>query len=215
MAHVGAPVTVRLHADRVVIWRDTVQLATHQRAPDGARRRVIDPEHYTDLFASKPRAQVMLYRQRLIELDPIAAQYLAEVSRRHRTRLRQEVLAIDTLYQAHGATALVGAMRLASLANRYDAASLAQRLTQPSPRIEPTLGSASPAVTLVVPVDLPPQIAVDRPLGWYETFVLGRALADTTTTTTTANVASTADQFEVQRSREPSLAGRTAAVGGS
>ena len=64
--HVGAPVTVRLHQERVRIWRDTTCLADHPRAPDGARQRVIDPAHFAPLFPAKSRAQVMLYRQALL-----------------------------------------------------------------------------------------------------------------------------------------------------
>lgn len=64
VAHVGAPVTARVHRERVCLWRDTDLIADHQRAADGAHRRVVDPEHYAALFGRKPRAQVMLYRER-------------------------------------------------------------------------------------------------------------------------------------------------------
>lgn len=43
VAHVGAPVVVRLHRDRVRIFRDTALLADHARAPDGGRERIINP----------------------------------------------------------------------------------------------------------------------------------------------------------------------------
>jgi hypothetical protein len=39
--HVGAPVTVRVHRQRIVIWRDAELLAEHRRAPDGTHRRVV------------------------------------------------------------------------------------------------------------------------------------------------------------------------------
>lgn len=68
VAHARLPVTVRLHRDRVRLFRDAACLADHARAPDGARRRMVDVAHYAPLFAAKPRAQVMLYRQALLEL---------------------------------------------------------------------------------------------------------------------------------------------------
>ena len=83
----GAPVTVRVHRERIVIWRDAERLAEHARAPDGAHRRVVDPAHFAPLFGRKPRAQVMLYREALLELGPVAASYVGELSRRQRARL--------------------------------------------------------------------------------------------------------------------------------
>ena len=41
---VNAPVTVRVHPERIVIWRDNTLLARHERAANGARRRVVTPE---------------------------------------------------------------------------------------------------------------------------------------------------------------------------
>ena len=85
--HVGAPVSVRVHRDRVVLWRDTVLLAEHRRAPDGAHQRVVEPSHYALLFAKKPRAQLMLYREALLQLGQSARWYLSELSSRQRARL--------------------------------------------------------------------------------------------------------------------------------
>jgi hypothetical protein len=72
--HVGAPVTVRVHRERIVIWRDAEHLATHARAPDGAHRRVVEPAHFPPLFGRKPRAQVLLYREALLGLGSVATQ---------------------------------------------------------------------------------------------------------------------------------------------
>jgi hypothetical protein len=70
VAHVGCPVTVRVHADHIRLWRDGEHLATHRRARDGAHQRVIDPAHYAPVFASKPRGEAMLYRTALLSLSP-------------------------------------------------------------------------------------------------------------------------------------------------
>jgi transposase len=164
VTHVGAPVTVRLHRERVRIWRDTVCIADHPRAPDGARQRVLAPEHFAALFPKKPRAQAMLYRDVLIGLGGHAPAFLSALSRRHRARLQPELLAVYALYEQVGADALLAAMALADEAGAYSADTLAVLLArprQPSPM-------ASPA--LVLP-GVPSQAEVDRLLSVYETWV--------------------------------------------
>lgn len=162
VAHVGAPVTIRLHRERIRIWRDTTCLADHARAPDGARRRVIDVAHFAPLFPSKPRAQVMLYRQALLDLGGPAPTFMSELSRRHRARLGEEVLAVYALYEQLGADALLAAMARAEAAGVYDAATLAEvtaGVTVPSPR---------PRLSLV---GVPSQSEIDRALSVYEAWV--------------------------------------------
>ena len=121
VAHVGAPVAVRVHRDRVVVWRDTLALAAHARAPDGAHRRVVDPAHFAPLFARKPRAQVMLYRDALVQLGGEARWYLSELSRRRRAQLRAEVLGVYALYEEYGAPRLLAAMAFATTRSAYGA----------------------------------------------------------------------------------------------
>ena len=163
VAHVGAPVTVRVHRDRVRLWRDNVLLADHQRAPDGGRQRVIDPTHFAPLFPRKPRAQVMLYRDVLCGLGGHAPAFLAALSRRQRTRLREEVLAVYTLYERYGADNLRAAMALADEAGTYSADALALLLDAPR-AVSPPL----PALTLP---GVPAQADVDRLLSVYEAWV--------------------------------------------
>ncbi|MEW5837157.1 MAG: IS21 family transposase [Pseudomonadota bacterium] len=164
--HVGAPVTVRVHRERIAIWRDTVRLAEHTRAPDGAHRRIVDPEHFAPLFGLKPRAQVMLYRAALLELDAVAARYVSEVSRRQRARLREEVLALHALVTAHGVPAVLAAMAQAEQVNGYSAAYVAALLTAPAERTH-TL----PRVPLLALPGVPRQGEVDRQLSQYEAYV--------------------------------------------
>jgi hypothetical protein len=161
VGHVGAPVTVRLHRDRIRIWRDTVLLADHPRAPDGARRRVIEVAHFAPLFARKPRAQVMLYREVLIGLGGVAPAFVSELSRRYRAQLGPEVLAVYRLLEQAGAQALRQAMAVASAQGRYSAAALEQVLTAPE---------ATPVPILMVP-GVPLQGEVDRRLSVYEAWV--------------------------------------------
>lgn len=54
--------------------------AEHARAPDGAHRRARDPAHFAPLFGRKPRGQIRLYREVLVELGEVARIYLSELS---------------------------------------------------------------------------------------------------------------------------------------
>jgi len=163
VAHVGAPVTVRVHHDRVRLWRDGVLLATHRRAPDGARQRVVDPAHFAPLFTRKPRAQAMLYREVLLGLGGQAPAFLSALSHRQRDRLRAQVLAVYALYERYGADDLLAAMALADEAGSYSADALALLLAAPRP-------VAAPAAVLRLP-GVPTQTEIDRLLSVYETWV--------------------------------------------
>jgi transposase len=165
--HVGAPVIARVHRARVALWRDAERLAEHARAPDGAHRRVVEPAHYAALFGRKPRAQVMLYRQALLELGAVAARYVAELSRRQRSRLRQEVLGVYALYQQAGPGALLAAMGQAEQRGVYGAAYL-QALLAPTARVTEPPPSPPPSGRLA---GVPSQAEVDRALSSYEAFV--------------------------------------------
>ena len=174
IAQVGAPVTVRVHRERIVIWRDAEWLAEHARAPDGAHRRVVDPAHFAPLFGRKPRAQVMLYREALLELGPIAAGYVGELSRRQRARLGEEILGLYALYERHGAGELLAAMALATTQGAYGVAYLQALIAPPDPAREVITPLASPTglrPSLLALADLPPQAEVDRALSSYESYV--------------------------------------------
>ena len=175
IAQVGAPVTARVHRERIVIWRDAEWLAEHARVPDGAHRRVVDPAHFAPLFGRKPRAQVMLYREALLELGPIAASYVGELSRRQRARLSEEILGLYALYERHGADALLAAMAVATAQGAYGVAYLQALIAPPGPAREEAATSSSPATvlqpSLLVLADLPPQAEVDRALSSYESYV--------------------------------------------
>src|SRR5215207_751010 len=159
--HVGAPVTVRVHRQRIVIWRDAQLLDEHARAPDGAHRRVVDPAHFAPVFGRKPRAQVMLYREVLLGLGDVARAYLSELSHRQRSRLGDEVLQVYALYERCGAAELVAAMELAYAQGAYGAAYLRALVNAP----EAELPNQVLELTLA---DVPRQTEVDRALSAYE-----------------------------------------------
>lgn len=174
IAQVGAPVTVRVHRERIVIWRDAERLAEHARAPDGAHRRVVDPAHFAPLFGRKPRAQVMLYREALLELGPLAAGYVGELSRRQRARLGEEILGLYALYERHGASEFLAAIALATTQGAYGTAYLQALIAPPGPAPDGSPSTSLPPGLPASPLalaDLPPQAEVDRALSTYETYV--------------------------------------------
>ncbi len=143
VAHVGAPVAVRVHRERIRLWRDTA--------------------HFAPLFPHKPRARAMLARERLLELGGAAPAFIAALSRQRRAHLREELLALDALHTRHGTADLLAAMALAVDAGAYSADALALLLAAPS-------AANPPAVPLHLP-GVPPQGAVDRLLSAYEALV--------------------------------------------
>jgi len=161
VVHAGVTLTVRLGRNHVRIFHDAVEVAQHRRAPDGAQRRVVNPDHFQPLFATKPRAQVMLYRQTLLDLSPEAEWYVTEVSHRRRERLREEILATYALLMLHGRDALVIAMEQADGRGIYGAEYLQALLAVATDQL----------VLPPLPLDLPAQEQVDRELAQYEAFV--------------------------------------------
>jgi hypothetical protein len=134
----------------------------------------VDPAHFAPLFGRKPRAQVMLYREALLALGPVAASYVGELSRRQRARLGEEILGLYALYEGHGAGAVLAAMTAAATQGAYGAAYL-QALLAPGDPVA-TVQPPPPHATVLVPAllamaDLPPQAEVDRALSSYESYV--------------------------------------------
>jgi hypothetical protein len=163
IAHVGRTLTVRLHQERVDVFHETVRIASHPRAPDGAGARLVAPAHFQPLFTAKPRAQLMLYREVLLGLGDEATAYVSELSRRRRDRLRPEILGVHALLEQHGAQALLTAMEQAAAHGAYGTEYLDALL-------QPALAPPLPAPALVVGT-LPAQEEIDRHLSQYEPFV--------------------------------------------
>lgn len=169
VGHLGAPVTVRIHRERILIWRDLVLLADHSRVPDGTHQRIVMPEHFAPLFPKKPRAQTMLERETLLGLGGSAVTYVGELSRRRRERLGEEVRAVYALYVQYGSQPLLVAMAQAQQATIYGADYLKLLLAAPGYPLGHPPGEATGS-TLTLP-DTPTQTEIDRLLSSYEAWV--------------------------------------------
>jgi hypothetical protein len=147
----------------VRVWRGATCLAAHPRAPDGARRRVVDPAHCAPPFPQKRRARAMPYRELLLGRGGRAPAFISELSRRQRDRRREGLLAIDARGERHGLPALPAAMARADAAGPYSAAALALLLAVPCP--------APPVPEQLRLAALPAQVEVDRGLSVSEAWV--------------------------------------------
>jgi hypothetical protein len=134
---------------------------------------VVDPAHFAPLFARKPRAQVMLYREALVQLGDEARWYVSELSRRRRAQLREEVLGVYALLEEYGAPRLLQAMAFATTRSAYGAEYLRALLgfEGPLPGWSDAPPPEAPARPPLLVVAGPPQDEVDRHLSLYEAYV--------------------------------------------
>jgi Mu transposase, C-terminal domain len=155
VGHGGQAVDVRLLRDLTRLSRDGVLLAEHARLT-GTGQRHRDPAHYASALTHRPRARLVLDRERLCALGPEVAAYVTVISQRRRRVLAEELAACLTLEAQFGAEGL-----------RRAAAACVARNTCGAEYLTLLAGAEPP---LVLP-HLPDQAAVDRDLAVYETFV--------------------------------------------
>lgn len=172
VALVGQLLTLRIHPSRIVLYAGERLVATHPRQT-GRHQRVIIPEHYEPVFARKPRARVMVYRDWLTQLSPQAADYIAAVCRARYATMEHELLTLYQHAQQVGVTRFLAALERAAAAQTVGAEYVQALLAQPQP-LERAAPPASPAERALA-VQLP-QAAVERALTEYEQYVSNRAL---------------------------------------
>lgn len=82
----GLAVTARIFQSRIEVYADQKLVASHPRHP-GKYARIIDPAHFEEAFATKPRGRAMVYRDWLCNLSPQVAEYVREISHKRRAEL--------------------------------------------------------------------------------------------------------------------------------
>ena len=158
VGYIGRPLVARVRRHWIDIYNEDKLVARHPRAQQRLARPIRIPEHYEPVFAKKPRAQVMLYRDFLMEQDPSIQSYIGELCFRYRTGYGPHILKMYALLQEHGAAQLGVACAIAGEHAAYGADYLASLLRQP--RGTSTLPS--------LPVPAPSQEEVDRHLASYD-----------------------------------------------
>lgn len=153
--HGGQAVDVRILRDIIRLSRDGVLLAEHARLT-GTGQRHRDPAHYAAALEHRPRARLVLERERLCAVGPDVTAYVTVISQRRRRVLAEELAACRRLEAQLGPEGL-----------RRAAAACVARGTCGAEYLLLFAGAERP---LVLP-DIPDQTAVDRDLALYEAFV--------------------------------------------
>lgn len=155
---------LRLRRDWVdAYWEDKL-VARHPRAAHRQQLPIIIPEHFDPIFPSKPRAQVMVYRDFLVKQDKSVASYISELCHRLRGEFGPHILGMYKLLGEFGANQLGVACAIAGEHTAYGVEHLANLLNPPRPVITPK----------PLELDVPPQSEIDRELQIYESFAVGR-----------------------------------------
>jgi hypothetical protein len=170
---VGQALTARLYEARIELYAGTTLVATHPRHR-GRQGRFIIPEHYDAVFALKPRARTMVYRDWLLALAPAVEAYVTLVCRKRYTEMDGQIAALYQLVQELGAPAFTQAVAQA-LAQQAIGAEYVRALAAPGP-VAPR---PHPAALAPAGHAGPSQREVERELAHYEQYVANRtALAD-------------------------------------
>lgn len=168
---VGLLLTARIHPTRVALYHGAVLVATHPRHT-GRHARVVIPEHYEAVFAHKPRARVMAYRDWLVQLAPLVATYISQLCRTRYAEMEPQILALYQLAQQDGGAAFCAAVELAHDQQLLGAEYVQAILTQPAPLRLPLRTDL--AAHLPTALHLP-QPEVERSLAHYEQYVANRS----------------------------------------
>ena len=170
---VGLALTARLYPARIELFHGAERVARHPRHV-GRNARIIIPEHFEAVFALKPRARIMVYRDWLVALSPRVADYISLLCRKRYAEMDGQIMVLYEVAQRIGREEFLAAVDLAAgeqtIGAEYIAALAAQPVARPAPR--PAVGEL-PAVLR----DAPAQQAVERALAEYEQYVTNRDLA--------------------------------------
>jgi transposase len=161
----GHTLTARIHRARIDLYDGLEQVASHPRQT-GRHVRVVVPEHFAAVFAKKPRARVMLYRDWLVGLSPDAATYVSQVCRKHYDQMDAQILHLYALAREVGEAEFVAAVELAAEQQAIGADYLSALVH--TPQAQPHPQRATP---LAAWVEAPPQADVERALIDYERYI--------------------------------------------
>lgn len=172
---VGLALTARIYATRIELFHGPSLVATHPRQ-FGRKARLVVPEHFEAVFARKPRARIMVYRDWLISLSAAAADYISLVCRKRYAEMDRQISALYALAQHSGREEFLAALELAAQQQTIGAEYISALLAQPRPRPARQVTDGDLLSRLA---DVPLQRAVERDLAHYEQYVANRELTST------------------------------------
>jgi transposase len=152
-------VAVRVASKELRIYHGDQLVARHQRSYQ-RKQWVRDLDHYQKTLSVKPRAKVMAYREKLLGLDFPTPPYVAEICRRDRNSMNQQILELYALWEEHGSESFLEAVRFCYASHAYGSeyVELMLRIPEEEREVELLLSSQ------------PIQSEVDRDLAVYDTY---------------------------------------------
>jgi transposase len=157
---IGQVVTVRVASSELRIYHDSQLVAQHSRSFQ-KRQRIRDLSHYQKTLSRKPRAKVLAYREKLLELDSPTASYVAAICRRDRNSMNQQMLKLYALWEEHGTEKFLEAVRFCHESQVYGSEYVELML-----RIPADEGGEMELLLSGQPV----QSEIDRDLAVYDTY---------------------------------------------
>ena len=167
---VGCALIARLFATRIELFHGAERVALHPRQFT-RNARVIVPEHFEPVFAHKPRARVMVYRDWLVALSPLAADYVSQVCRKRYAEMDTQVVTLYQLAQQLGREGFLAALALAHEQQSFGA-EYVQALATMRRALPPPPSAIDVRAHLAA---LAPQHLVERELQVYEQYVANGA----------------------------------------
>jgi transposase len=171
---VGMALTARIYPTRIELFHGVECVASHPRQ-FGRKARSVVPEHFEAVFARKPRARVMVYRDWLVRLSATAADYISVLCRKRHADMDAQICALYALARQVGLDAFLAALSLAAAQQTIGAEYVSAIVAQPRPR---PLCPSPDGHLLERLRDIPEQRAVERDLAQYEQYVANRDRMD-------------------------------------
>ena len=128
--------------------------------------RVVVPEHFEAVFAKKPRARVMLYRDWLVALSPDVAIYVSQVCHKYYDQMDDQILRLYALAREVGETEFMAAVELAAEQQAIGADYVSALVRTPQSK-----GHRPSPTPLPAWVAAPRQVEVERDLADYERYI--------------------------------------------
>jgi hypothetical protein len=156
---IGQIVAVRVASRELRIYHEDQLVARHQRSFE-KKQWLRDLDHYQKTLSVKPRAKVMAYREKLLGLDWPTPSYVAEICRRDRNSMNQQILELYALWEEAGSEGFLEAVRFCYESHAYGSEYVELMLRIPEEERE---------VELLVSGQ-PVQSEIDRDLAVYDTY---------------------------------------------
>jgi transposase len=169
---VGQALTARIHPHRIDLFANSVLVASHPRC-FGRQTRIVVPEHYEAVFALKPRARMMVYRDWLVGLSAQSAAYISRICQKRYGEWEQQIALLYELAQQVDRTTFLAALAQVDAAGLVGAEYVRAILAAPAPPAPIPLRRPAPAAGTLGPS----QREVERDLACYEVYVANRDLA--------------------------------------